>query len=93
MSEKIDEIKEKIVNVLKKHGIARAGIFGSYATGKQKKNSDVDILIEFNGNLIDLVGIELELKKKLRKKIDLLTYGGIHPLLKKRILGEEVRIL
>jgi len=27
------------------------------------------------------------------KKIDLLTYGGINPLLKKRILAEEVKIL
>lgn len=30
---------------------------------------------------------------KLKKKVDLLSYRAIHPLLKERILNEEVRIL
>ena len=60
-----------------------------------KKNSDIDIdmLVEFNGSLLTLVGIEMELKEKLRKKVDLLTYNGINHLLKERILKEEIRIL
>ena len=73
----------------------RAGIFGSYARGEQKKSSDVDILIKYRGNqsLLDLVRLERELKEKLRKKVDLLTYGSLSPYLKERILKEEVRIL
>ncbi|MBI2044965.1 nucleotidyltransferase family protein [Candidatus Pacearchaeota archaeon] len=89
----ISEIKRKIVRVLKKNGVARAGIFGSYARGEQKKNSDIDILIEFNDSLLTLIGIEMELERALRRKVDLLTYGGIHPLLKEIILNEEVRII
>ena len=60
-----------------------------------KKNSDIDIdmLVEFNGSLLTLVGIEMELKEKLRKKVDLLTYNGINHLLKERIIKEEIRIL
>ena len=58
-----------------------------------KKNSDIDMLVEFNGSLLTLVGIEMELKEKLRKKVDLLTYNGINHLLKERILKEEIRIL
>jgi len=90
---KINQIKNHIVEVLKKHGIKKAGIFGSYARGEEKKNSDIDILINFNGSLLTLVGIEMELEKALKKKVDLLTYGGIHPLLKKIILNEEIRII
>jgi len=92
-NKEIEKMKPKIVRVLKKNGIEKAGIFGSYARGEQKKKSDVDILVEFNGSLLKLVGMELELKKRLKKEIDLLTYGGIHHLLKERILKEEVRIL
>ncbi len=92
-SKEIQRIKKKIVPTLKKYGIRKAGIFGSYVRGEQKKRSDVDILIEFNDSLLTLVGIERELKKALGKKVDLLTYKGIHPLLKKRILGEEVKII
>lgn len=89
----LNRIKKTIVKTLKKHKIKKAGIFGSYVRGEQKKRSDIDVLIEFNDSLLTLVSIEMELKKRLKKKVDLLTYGGIHPLLKKRILDEEVRII
>ena len=93
IEENIRKIKAKIVPLLKKNKVKRAGIFGSFVRGKQKKNSDIDILVKFNGSLLDLVGLEMELEKKLQRKVDLLTYGGIHHLLKKRILNEEVKII
>ena len=96
MTEKIKDVRLKIVKILKKKGIARAGIFGSYATGKARKNSDIDILIDVTGkgfSLFDLVALELELQKVLNKKVDLITYKSIHPLLKKRILNEEIKII
>jgi len=80
-------------NILQKRGIKKAGIFGSYARGEQKKNSDIDVLVEFDGSLLDLIELELELNKVVKKKIDLLTYESIHPLLKNTILNEERRII
>ena len=85
--------ERKIISILKKNGVVKAGIFGSYARGEAKKNSDVDILIQFNDSLLTLVRIERELKENLGKIVDLLTYKGIHPLLKDRILKEEIRII
>lgn len=97
MADIIKSIKPQIVRILKKNGIARAGIYGSYARGEQKKKSDIDILIEApekrKFSLLDLIGLEIELKKALKKKVDLLTYNSLHPLLKKRILNEEVKII
>ncbi len=90
------EIKKIAVPILRKNNVVRAGIFGSFARGEAKKNSDIDILIEVKAkkfSLLDLVGVELELKKNLRKDVDLLTYKGIDPLLKDRIMKEEVRII
>jgi len=92
----IQEIKKKINPILKKNGVKRAAIFGSYARGEEKKRSDVDILIEYKNDdksLLDLVGLEMELKKKLRKKVDLLTYDSIHPLLRESILEDQKIIL
>ena len=57
MVDEIDEIKLKIRRILKKHKVAKAGIFGSYARGEAKKNSDIDILIEFNGGLLSFVAL------------------------------------
>ena len=93
----LGEIKKIIVPVLKRNDVVKAGIFGSFARGEAKKKSDIDILIEVKKSkkfsLIDLVRVELELKRNLKQDVDLLTYKGIDPLLKDRILKEEVRII
>lgn len=92
-TKEFEKVKKGVLKILKKHHIKKAGIFGSYARGEEGKRSDVDVLIDFNGSLLYLVKIERELKENVGKKVDLLTYKGIHPLLRKRILKEEVRIL
>ncbi len=88
------EIKSRIISVLKKEHIKKAGIFGSYATGKRNKKSDIDIVVEPpKGIGLGFVKIQFELEEKLKRKVDLVTYGSIHPLLKKRILDEEISII
>jgi hypothetical protein len=91
----IQKISSMIVPVLKRHSVCKAGLFGSYARGEQKKLSDVDILVSFRGrkSLLDLAGVELELEKVLQKRVDLLTYKSLNPLLKYNVLKEEVRII
>lgn len=97
MSENIKEIKEKIVTILKSHGVKRASIFGSFARKEETAKSDVDILIEFKNSekksLLDLVGLKIELERILKRKVDIVEYPAIKPLIKKRILKEQVSIL
>ena len=91
------KLKQKITPILKSSNVVRAGIFGSYARGEAKKRSDIDILIEVRKgkkfSLLDLVGLQMELEDKLGKKVDLLTYNGISPYLKKYILEDEIKII
>ena len=84
-------IKKKIVSILKRQGVTKAALFGSFARGDTKKRSDVDILIKFRGekSLLDLVRLQFELEKKIGKKVDILTYDSIHPLLRDIILKEQ----
>ena len=91
----LQKIAKIAVPILKKNGVVKAGIFGSYARGRSKKSSDVDILVKIKKNisLLDFVGIKLELEEGLKKKVDLVEYGAIKPFLKDAILGEEIRIL
>ena len=90
----IKKIKSKITPILKKNKVKRAGIFGSYVRGEQKKTSDIDILIEPpKGMGLGFITLERDLSERLGKKVDLLTYNGIYHLLRKRILSEEVRII
>ena len=92
----IKKIKSKIINILKKNKVIRAGIFGSYAIGKQKKDSDIDILVQINDKKMSLLGfIKLNqlLEETLNKKVDLVEYHVIKPRIRDRILKEEVRII
>lgn len=93
-NESLKELERRIIQILKRNDVVRAGLFGSFVRGEAKKSSDIDILIQFKGrkSLLDLVGLQLELEKKLKRKVDLLTYDSIHPLLKDIILRKEVRI-
>lgn len=83
--------KKEITPILKKRGVAKAAFFGSFARGEATKRSDIDLLVRFKGSrgLLDLVGLRFELEKKLGKKVDLLTYGAIHPRLKRYILKDQ----
>lgn len=87
----VQTLKKQIVPTLKRQGVVKIAIFGSFATGKEKKNSDVDILVKFKkeATLLQLSSIKLKLEDKLGRKVDLLTYGGINPHLKKTILQEQ----
>ncbi len=91
----IKQISKVSIPVLKKNGVVTAGIFGSYVRGQAGKRSDIDFLVKFKGrkSLLDLVGLKYDLEEKLNKKVDIITYNSIHPLLRENILKEEVKIL
>lgn len=91
----ISNLTRKIRPTLIKHDVVSAALFGSYARGENRANSDVDILVRFRGrkSLLDLVALETTLKGLLKRNVDLLTYKSIHPLLKDRILSEQKKIL
>lgn len=90
----LSSIKRRVIPILKRNKVQRAGIFGSYAKGVPRKRSDIDIIIEPpKGIGFGFAGIKVELEKSLGKKVDLVTYRGLNPYLKERILKEEVRLL
>ena len=95
MKVNLEYIRKKVVPVLKQAGVTKSSIFGSYVSGDQTKGSDIDILVELpkGSSLLDLIGLEMELKKALGNKVDLLTYNSIHPLLKDIIQKNQVQIL
>ena len=91
----LKNITSKVLPVLKGAGVSKSSLFGSYVRGDYRKDSDIDILVELpNGSsLLDLVRLEKKLENALGKKVDLLTYNSIHPLLKDYIRKDQLQIL
>ena len=92
---KTDLTEDKIIrllnehrNILRKFKVKRIGLFGSYVRGEQKRQSDIDFLVEFDltafgenfdgyyDNFIDLVS---DLEDLFGKKVDLITIGSLSP--------------
>jgi uncharacterized protein len=75
---------------LKKQGAKKVAVFGSYARNEQKKNSDIDIIVEFKNkkSLLEIVKIERQLSELTGIKVDLSTKNSISPYLIESIKKE-----
>lgn len=84
------EIENKVISILDKYGAQTIGIFGSYARGVQRPDSDLDLLVNFKErkSLLTLVRIERELSESIGVKVDLLTEGAVSPYLIDRIKSD-----
>jgi predicted nucleotidyltransferase len=89
------KLQSRLVSILLPYGPRRIGIFGSYARGENRDDSDLDILISFNRKigLLKLVQIQQELSDKLGKDVDLVTENSLkNPRLKKYIYRDLITI-
>ena len=64
--------KEKILAVAERYGVYNIRIFGSYARGDDRPDSDIDILIDLEEgrSLLDLIAIQQDLEDLLGRKVD-----------------------
>jgi predicted nucleotidyltransferase len=85
-----EEIETALVSMLGKYGVRKIGLFGSYARGEERTDSDLDVLVEFDKrkSLLTLVRIERELSEHIGVKVDLLTEQAISPYLVERIKAD-----
>jgi predicted nucleotidyltransferase len=95
MKNDIDRIKQKILPILQGYGVKRLALFGSCVRGEMKKDSDIDILVDIKADisLLDFVGLKQKIEEVLGRKVDLVEYDTLKPLLRERILKEQVVLL
>lgn len=91
----LEEIKNIIVPILKSYEVTKAGIFGSVARGEDADDSDIDILVEIKSNysLLKFIELKIKLEELLGRKVDLVEYDVIKPIIKNNILREEIALI
>jgi len=93
IKKKLEELKPSLEEKFKVKSI---GIFGSYIRGEEKKESDLDILVEFEESadlsLLDFIRLENYLSEELGVKVDLVEKGTLKPRIGKHVLEEVVSI-
>ncbi|RYU90864.1 DNA polymerase subunit beta [Mucilaginibacter terrigena] len=66
------------IELAERYPIASMGLFGSIVRDDFTENSDIDIIVDFNGPIgIEFVTLANELEAKLNHKVDLVSRGGV----------------
>ena len=85
------QIKDSVSIVAKEYPIKRVDLFGSYASGNNHQNSDVDLLVEFHTDRVSLLtlnSVKYRLEELLGTDVDLI-HG---PLSKDSMIKADSRI-
>lgn len=82
--------KSQLAKLANEYHVRRMSLFGSYLTGQQTKNSDIDIVVvwEKPPNLNRFFGLKEDLEKLTNKQIDLVTEDGMFWYIKDKVLKE-----
>lgn len=89
-SEAFEMNREFIREAVARRRAANPRIFGSVLHGTDREGSDVDILVDTlpGATLLDLGGLQEELKEKLGVEVQIVTPAELHRFFKDRVLAE-----
>ena len=79
---------------IRRYGVARLAVFGSFARGEERPDSDVDILVEFSApvGLFEFVRVQRFLGQVLGRDVDLATPDAIRVEMRARVLKEAAYV-
>ena len=72
----ITDIKNAVTQVVSSYPVLSIDLFGSFASGENTEDSDVDLLVYFDekvASLFDLSGLKLDIQEKLNTKVDVIA--------------------
>ncbi len=96
MNRDIQTILQERKNYLaEKFGVIEIAIFGSYARGEQRKDSDVDLIVSFKEGwktFDNYMNLKFYLEELFGKKVDLLIKSAINPRIKPFIIEEAIYV-
>ena len=76
-------VTAKICKYFATKPVVRAFVFGSFARGENRPDSDIDILVKFDPDaevsLFDHIGMSYDLQEILGMNVDLVTEGTLLP--------------
>ena len=92
MTNLIQKHQQDIEKICQEEGISYLALFGSHARGEEKPDSDIDLLVKYRQpvGFFELFDTEEKLQQTLKRKVDLVTVGGLKkhllPYIKKDLI-------
>jgi hypothetical protein len=89
-------LKNKKQIFKEKYSVSKIGIFGSYSRNSQTEKSDLDIILDFEGEINDIVNVKKsirnEIKYDLKINVDICREKYINKNFKELILSETIYV-
>ncbi|PNW40341.1 UNVERIFIED_CONTAM: DNA polymerase subunit beta [Euhalothece sp. KZN 001] len=93
--ELLQEKRDEIIKIASKHGAFNVRVFGSVVRQEDTKNSDIDLLIDYDRAKTSSWfpgGLLMDLEELLGYKVDIVTEQGLSPFIREQVLAEAKRL-
>jgi len=92
MNKLIEQRREAILEIAKKHGVTNVRVFGSMARDTADASSDVDLLVQPlpGTSLLDLGGLVMDAQELLGRTVDVVSEKALHPAMREQVLREAL---
>jgi uncharacterized protein len=86
--------RQRILSIVRNHGFDHVRVFGSVRRGEATKDSDIDLLVAPgpDASLLDRAALGCDLEELLGRKVDVVTDGGLHWLIRPQVLFEAAAL-
>ncbi|WP_306599462.1 nucleotidyltransferase family protein [Geothrix sp. 21YS21S-2] len=90
----IATLQPAIPELMERYGVLHLDLFGSFARGDAKPDSDVDFIVTFVGDptFSRFMGLKEDLEALLLRDVDLVTSTGLRPRIREAVLAEMHRV-
>ncbi|PZO43496.1 MAG: nucleotidyltransferase [Pseudanabaena frigida] len=87
----LNELRGLKLELRDRYKVTKIGVFGSVARNEATEESDIDIVVEMEPNMLKRVGLKQELEKLFNKEVDVIRYRtSMNPYLKSQIDREAI---
>ena len=75
----IEKIKETVAKIAPEYNLKKVTLFGSRATGKNREDSDIDLIVDFpkGTGLIKHASLKYDLEDIFGVNVDVISRGGL----------------
>lgn len=80
---------------IKRLGVTSLYLFGSFARGEGRQESDVDVLVDYDHGqfgLLEMARLKRQLSELLGRSVDVGTRDSLHPLMRREVEDEAVQV-